>query len=717
MPGESSTVTFYIGIDLGTTNSLVARASDGAEVDVLTTRDMEILMPSVVSLPPRATRVEAGQVLVGRQALNNARRDPKNTIRSIKRLMGMPSGAPKTEITRGQLAFEVLPDPARDGMLVVKLGESLLTPEEVSGHILRRLKEDAENVIGASVQEAVITVPAHFLEPQRAATARAAGHAGLRCKALLDEPTAAALSEFSGDTTRERANILVFDFGGGTLDISWVIRSGRDFQVRAYTGDNFLGGDDIDRALASVIEDHLLSAGGIVEATNHRLAFSLKEHAESAKRVLSSGSPQALVLIPAACKDAQGDLIDVDMEISQEQFARVLAPFEDRVRKLMQDLLTRESLSPEMFTDVLMVGGSSAIPAFRKLLEGIFERDGQRRVRLSRTPMEAVARGAAIYSSMIKGLKCPKRDCGAENPIDSLECVVCGTQLQTAALAFDEDQGAVYSYLPESLGVRYRKGEDADLFQRILEKGMAYPTQTPKVEQFMVPSTDGFVVDIYTGDGLKASANDLISVLSVEAIPPDVKAGDPVLVEFAYTRDRTLFISLRFPTSRSKYHPRWKLDAPTRGKGSGRGDSDPFDDLTQILPRIRGFLQEYGDLIDEGTRRKLRDDMAAAESAVTGGSREDAQRLAQVLNAALFYGSGVASTLFLAERTIAGDDPDLGPEIREKAEALREVARRKAPEKELCRRELEELVISVFQKKLPQRMNRDSMAGDTTLYR
>ncbi len=693
-PEQTRETVPAVGIDLGTTNSLVAALTAGGEPEILGNRDLERMTPSVVSLPPRRTGANLEELLVGRHALNNARRDARNTLRSVKRLMGLAAGDEQVAVVRAHVAYEVTEDPAQPGSVVVRLGERLMTPSEVSGLLLRRLKEDAETALGCPVTHAVVTVPAYFNEPQRRATARAAAMAGLKLKALLDEPTAAALSETSRGATGEARRMIVFDFGGGTLDVSLVQFTGRDYHVPAYTGDNFLGGDDIDRAISTLIRDWILEQGGEVSADDLRLDFQLRENAEQAKRVLCGGAPSAAIIIPSACRNRDGEVLDVDMVVTQDDFQLLLRPITDRIVKLMDDFLKKESIEPEQVSEVLMVGGSSTVPAVRAALEEIFERDGTRRVRLSRTPMEAVARGAAIYAGMITGLRC--MDCGTESGLDAETCSGCGASLQSAAFQFDSSRGgrAVYSQLPRSLGIRYRKGEDADEYQVILRKGTAYPTRKPHLESFKIPSRDRFVLEIYEGDEPRASQNRVISILVVDQIPTDVSVGDPVNVEFSYDRNRTLLLSLSYPTSRGTLRPRWCLDQPA---GPRRPD-DPVRVLSNEVQRLRGFLESYRELMEPGSRKKLQEDLTCAEAAITSSDPRESERLADSIRASMFGGCGIASTLYLAEHTIACDDPDVGPAIAQTAAVLRQQARARDPEREVTRKRLEELVLHVFRK-------------------
>jgi molecular chaperone DnaK len=682
-----------VGIDLGTTNTLVAWLPASGVPEILPNRDQEALTPSVIGLAPQSGRPERGKYLLGRQALNNARRDSENTIRSIKRFMGLSFNDPKVQVAREHVTYKVLEDPGRSGALVVKVGDTLLTPEEVSAQVLQRVKQDAEARLGGAVTHAVITVPAYFSEPQRVATRRAGVLAGINVKAILDEPTSAAIAEY-GDGAMEKGRIMVFDFGGGTLDISILQVRGKDLHVSGYDGDNFLGGDDIDQGLTAPIREWIYAHGGALKATDLRLESALKEEAEKAKKTLAGGADSFAVVIPGACRTEDGGLLDVEMELTQEHLAAVLAPIEKRIRDLLRGFLHQESLQPEFITEVLMVGGTSAIPAFRRLLQEIFEVDGQRRVRLARSPMEAVAKGAALYARMIRGIKCVK--CGTENDLDSKSCRQCGESLQAAAFVFDADAGGTVGFpLPRSLGVRYRSGTDSDCYQKILHKGTPYPIPKPKFETFNIPEATRFNVEIYEGEEPRASQNLPLSVLTVDQVPPDLQAGAPVQVGFSYDRDRTLLVTLDFPTSRTNFSPRWRLEQP-----KALPPEDPVHGLMEFLPRVRNFLSEYRTYMEEGTRLKLQDDLAQAETAITTGDREQAKQLADTMTRSLFYGCGTASVLFLADNEITSGDPVYGPAIREATAKLRAQFAARDPAREATRKSLEELLQQVLSRQL-----------------
>ncbi|MFC1660761.1 Hsp70 family protein [Gemmatimonadota bacterium] len=703
-----------LGVDLGTTNSLVAYLEQSGTPDILTNHVQETYTPSVVGLRAGQPRPGASMFVVGRQALNNANRDPRNTIRSIKRFMGLPFSDPKVTVAREHVAYEVLSAPGEEGKLVVRLGDDLLTPEEVSALILGQLRQDAEARLGPEgVGHVVITCPAYFNEPQRKATHEAGIRAGLRVKALLDEPTAAYLSE-SRDSQRERERVLVVDFGGGTLDISLIQRQGGRFNVMSYTGDNFLGGDDIDMAIAGYVRQHILEEGGEIPDDDARFDHVLKQNAEQAKKALCGGEGSTFITIPAFCRKPDGSFLDVDLEITQEIFGELIEPVLGRIAKVLDEYLSQENYVPEHFDEVLLVGGSSAVPHVQQLLREMFEGDGQTRVRLAQRPMAAVALGAALYAGMIKGVVCPSSSCKHENEVDAEDCTECGQRLHMAVFSTSSDSSGhltgVSSKLPWSLGVRYQRSQsDADAYRVLLDKGATYPTQNSS--QFRVPAKGGFKIEVYEGDDPQASKNRLICIVQVSEneVPKDVNEDDEVDVEFIYGRDRTLLVAVSYPTSRSNFNPRWQVSAPVETTAE-----DAVKELTALLPRCRQFLEEYGEFIEKGTRAKIEGDLNKAETAVMAGDAAEAERLQKAIHASMFTGAGVASTLFLAEKTIAEDDPRLGPTIKEGAARLRVLAKGQDSETEGARRSLEALIAEVFSQQRGPRGDPSSRGVDIT---
>ena len=283
-----------IGIDLGTTNSVVAYM-EGGQPTIIPNKEGSRLTPSIVAF------TKNGEILVGQLAKRQAITNPKNTIYSIKRLMGRRYDDPEVEKARKVLPYEIVP--GKHGEAAVKIGDRVYTPPEISAMILKKMKEDAEEFLGEKITEAVITVPAYFNDNQRQATKDAGKIAGLEVKRIINEPTAASLAYGLGKGKEEV--IAVYDLGGGTFDISILEIGEGVFEVKSTSGDTFLGGDDFDRRVMDYIIEEFRKDQGIDLRGDQMALQRLKEAAEKAKIELS-GSLQTEVNLPFITADASG---------------------------------------------------------------------------------------------------------------------------------------------------------------------------------------------------------------------------------------------------------------------------------------------------------------------------------------------------------------------------------------------------------------------------
>ncbi len=388
-----------IGIDLGTTNSVVA-FKDTA-VKIIRNKENEELTRSCVGL-------RKGEMLVGRNAYQLLTVDQVNTILSIKRLMG---GAIKDKMVQDMLhssyykfGITSLKGGTEDAVAVV-LGGKQYTPEQISAEILKKLKEDAEEKLGDEVTHAVITVPAYFTEKQKNATRVAAQLAGLKVQKLLAEPTAAAIS-YGIDSLKagDSKTVLIYDFGGGTFDLSILNIVDGQYMEAGTGGDRWLGGDDIDRKLQKVVLDKVSAQYNISDINNlieklsdrKKILFEgqIRFQTEAAKIQLSS-SRTAPILIDNILEDDNGDIIDIDVTITREEFEIIVTPFIERSIELIDTLLKEVGYDISMIDNLLLVGGTSCIPLVKKMLS---KKYGSDKIKISEKPMLSIAEGAAILS-------------------------------------------------------------------------------------------------------------------------------------------------------------------------------------------------------------------------------------------------------------------------------------------------------------------------------
>lgn len=375
-----------IGIDLGTTNSVVA-VMEGGEPIVIPNAEGSRLTPSVVAI------AKNGERLVGQLAKRQAVTNPENTIFSIKRFMGRKFNDPEV-----QRAMKVVPykiSAAPNGDVRVHMGGKEYSPPEISAMILQKLKTDAEAYLGEPVTQAVITVPAYFNDAQRQATKDAGTIAGLEVLRIINEPTASSLAY--GLDKKKDEKIAVYDLGGGTFDISILDLGDGVFEVRSTNGDTFLGGDDFDqRVIEWVVQEFLKDAG--IDLRQDRMALQrLKEAAEKAKIELSS-TLQTEINLPFITADASGPKHLV-MTLSRARLEQLTADLIERSIGPVRQALADAKLSPADINEVVLVGGQTRMPAVQEAVRKIFGREPHKGV----NPDEVVAIGAAIQAGVLGG--------------------------------------------------------------------------------------------------------------------------------------------------------------------------------------------------------------------------------------------------------------------------------------------------------------------------
>lgn len=419
-----------IGIDLGTTNSVTAIKK--VTTEVLKNSEGEQITPSCVTVRKRLMR--APEFIVGRDALEWLQQEPDNTITAVKRLMGRNFNDSEVQelITGHGLRYKIAPHSqgSKNSLAILAAGKEF-TPDELSAKILEKIKKDAEAALGDEVDSAVITVPAYFNDKQKHATRTAAALAGLKVSRLLPEPTAAAISfgvdAISGDEGR---TVLVFDFGGGTLDLSILTISGGQIIEMGKGGDMWLGGEDID----SLIIEHVLMETAKEEdiddiralidsqevSRKNRFLAELKSTVEKSKIALSD-STEVFIEILGLLLDEDGDAFDIEVELSREQFNTMLAPMLSSMIQLVRDTISGVHFTDDLIDNILLVGGSSRIPAVIKTLQDEF---GEEKVELHDRPMLAIAEGAAILSHRLGDLlECP--GCAREVSREKTVCPHC----------------------------------------------------------------------------------------------------------------------------------------------------------------------------------------------------------------------------------------------------------------------------------------------------
>ena len=374
-----------IGIDLGTTNSAMA-VMEGSEPEILVNAEGDRTTPSVVGFG------KDGERTVGKAAKNKAVTNPENTIASVKRFIGRSYA--ETGEEQKTVAYTV--KNGNGGRAVVDIDGKDYMPEEISAMVLQKIKSDAEKRVGEPITQAVITVPAYFNDAQRQATKDAGKIAGLEVMRIINEPTAAALA-YGLDKTNKDEKVLVFDLGGGTFDVSVLELGDGVFEVCSTAGDNHLGGDDWDQRVIDWMADKFQAENGIDLRADKMALQRLKEAAEKAKMELSS-TTQTNINLPFISAGAAGPL-HLDYTLSRAEFERITKDLLDRCKKPVEQALRDAGLSTGDVNEVILVGGSTRMPAVQELVKNMTGKQPN----MSVNPDEVVAMGAAVQGGVLAG--------------------------------------------------------------------------------------------------------------------------------------------------------------------------------------------------------------------------------------------------------------------------------------------------------------------------
>ncbi len=374
-----------IGIDLGTTNSCVA-VYEGGEAKIIPNKEGKNTTPSIVAF------TDKGEVLVGDPAKRQAITNPEKTIYSIKRIMGLMMDEPNAKAAQGKVGYKIVD---RNGAAAVDIAGKVYTPQEISAKILGKLKADAEEFLGQTVTDAVITVPAYFNDAQRKATQEAGTIAGLNVLRIINEPTAASLAY--GLDKKGEEKVLVYDLGGGTFDVTVLEIGDGTFEVLSTDGNAFLGGDDFDNAIIDWLAKEFKDENGF-DVKNDKMALQrLKDAAENAKKELSSAESTEINL-PFISMGSAGP-IHLVKSLTRAKFEAMTEHYINETLEHIKTALKDAGLNKDEIQEVIMVGGSTRLPKANQVVRDFFGKDLNKGV----NPDEVVAAGAAVQAGVLKG--------------------------------------------------------------------------------------------------------------------------------------------------------------------------------------------------------------------------------------------------------------------------------------------------------------------------
>jgi len=590
-----------IGIDLGTTNSVVA-VMEGDEPRVITNEEGGRTTPSVVGFDDK------GEILVGQIARRQAITNPENTVYSIKRFMGRKLGEVREEMS--MVPYEVTPAPNNDVQVTVR-GKTY-APPEISAFILRKLKKAAEDYLGEPVTEAVITVPAYFNDSQRQATKDAGRIAGLEVKRIVNEPTAASLAY--GLDKKESEHIAVFDFGGGTFDISVLEVGDNVVEVKSTNGDTHLGGDNIDQRIIDWLVTEFRKDTGIDVSKDKMVLQRLKDAAEKAKIELSS-TLETEINLPFLTADASGPK-HLNIKLSRSKFESMVGDIIESTMGPVKQALKDANLKPGEIDEVVLVGGSTRIPMVQRLVTEYFGKEPHKRV----NPDEVVALGAAIQAGVLSG---------------------------------EVKDILLLDVTPLSLGIETLGG----VMTRLIDRNTTIPVRKEEIFSTASDSQTSVTVHVLQGERGMAGDNRTLGKFNLDGIPPAPRGIPQILVTFDIDANGILHVSAKDKATNKEQKIR--IEA-----GSGLNENE-IDRMVNDAARYEA----------EDKKRRQVIEARNETDALVYATEKSLKEYRDKLDPGVI--SNIEEAIKSAKETIEKDQPSL-EELNRKKEALEKAAHKMA---------------------------------------
>jgi molecular chaperone DnaK len=609
-----------IGIDLGTTNSCVA-IREQKETVVITNPEGGRTTPSVVAVN------ESGERLVGQIAKRQAITNPENTVFGVKRLIGRKFDSPAVQKEKKNLPYTI--EKASNGDIRIKIQDKQFSPAEVSSYILGHIKRYAEDYLGETVTDAVITVPAYFDDSQRQATKDAGKIAGLNVLRIINEPTAASLAY--GLDKKSDEKIAVFDLGGGTFDVSILEIGDGVFEVKATNGDTQLGGDDFDLRIIDYLADEFRKESGI-DIRNDKMALQrLKEAAEKAKMELST-SMQTDVNLPFITADASGPK-HMNIKLSRAKLESLVEDLLDRLEGPCRTALKDAGLSADNIDEVILVGGMTRMPAVQERVKKIFGKEPHKGV----NPDEVVAIGAAIQGAVLSG---------------------------------DVKDVLLLDVTPLSLGIETLGG----VMTKLIEKNTTIPTRKSQIFSTAEDNQRAVTIHVLQGEREMASGNKTLGRFELTDIPPAPRGVPQIEVTFDIDANGIVHVSAKDKATGKEQSIRItassglsqeEIDQLVKDAEMHADEDKKRKELVEarnnadaLIYSTEKSLKEIGDKVDADTRQRVEEISGRLRKAMEGEDKDEITKISEELQQASHK---LAETMYQQASQAGGKQAEAGP--------------------------------------------------------